>query len=73
MVGKGRMAAECAPKLNFEDEYLLFLYNTGLGGAFETEDDYYSIRGVHQGAFVLEEDGVYRSVKAKEPIPDEFL
>lgn len=73
VVGKERMVAECVPKLNFEDEYLLFLYNTGLGGAFETEDDYYSIRGVHQGAFALEEDGACRSVKTKEPFPDEFL
>ncbi|MDR1156788.1 MAG: hypothetical protein LBK75_00555 [Oscillospiraceae bacterium] len=41
------------PNVIFEagDEYLLFLYKPGRGGAFNTEGDYYYILGLSQGVF----------------------
>lgn len=42
---------EEAPELEVGQEYLLFLYQPGRGGSYNTEGDYYYITGVNQGAF----------------------
>ena len=39
------------PVLNAGEEYLLFLYQPGRGGAFNTEGDYYYVLGLPQGTF----------------------
>lgn len=44
---------EEAPELEVGQEYLLFLYQPGRGGAYNTEGDYYYITGVNQGAFAI--------------------
>lgn len=64
---------DCSPVLNQEDEYLLFLYRPAFGGAFETEGDYYTIRGLVQGTFVLGEDGVYRNIMDNKELPSEVF
>ena len=40
-----------APALTVGDELLLFLYQPNMGGAYNTEGDYYYILGLEQGAF----------------------
>ena len=64
---------DSAPKFNQEDEYLLFLYRSDCGGGFETQDDYYNLTGLIQGAYVLGSDGVYRNVQDNEVLPSEVF
>ena len=64
---------DSAPKFNQEDEYLLFLYRSDCGGGFETQDDYYNLTGLIQGAYVLGSDGVYRNVQDDEVLPSEVF
>lgn len=40
-----------APEIKKGSEYLLFLYNPGYGGSFNTDEDYYRILGSTQGIF----------------------
>ena len=39
------------PELNAGEEYLLFLYQPGRGGTFNTRGDYYYVLGLPQGTF----------------------
>lgn len=50
LVGQKEIVAESAPDLEVGEEYLLFLYQTGSGGGFETGEDYYYVTGSCQGA-----------------------
>lgn len=57
----------------FEDEtYLLFLYQPGMGGAYNTAGDYYYICGVNQGVFSVDASGRYVSVHG-EALPEAHL
>lgn len=59
-VGNRTEICEYSPVLSSENEYLLFLYKPGHGGAYDTDGDYY-VLGLVQGAFVLTGDGDYIS------------
>lgn len=48
--------AEEAPELEKGQTYLLYLYQPGRGGSYNTEGDYYYITGVSQGVFALSSD-----------------
>ena len=48
------------PVLKTESRYLLFLYQPDMGGGYNTEGDYYYIRGRYQGAYEAASDGTYR-------------
>ena len=62
-----------SPEFNQEDEYLLFLYRSYYGGPFETEGDYYTIRGLVQGTYVLGDDGIYRNISTGEELPSKVF
>lgn len=40
------------PELREGEEYLLFLYQPGMGGSMNTRGDYYYLRGLSQGVYV---------------------
>ena len=63
----------CSPELNQKDEYLLFLYQPTFGGAFETEDDYYTLYGLIQGTYILGSDGIYRNIYTNEELPSKVF
>lgn len=50
-----------APQLTAGEEYLLFLNQPGMGGAFHTLGDYYYLTGVTQGVFQEDTAGGYTS------------
>lgn len=50
-----------APQLTAGEEYLLFLNQPGMGGAFNTPGDYYYLTGVTQGVFQADAAGQYTS------------
>lgn len=50
-VGKETLIAEQSPKLKMDESYLLFLYQPGSGGAYNTQGDYYYVAGQIQGVF----------------------
>lgn len=50
-----------APQLEAGEEYLLFLNQPSMGGAFNTLGDYYYITGVTQGVFQEGTAGLYTS------------
>ena len=50
-----------APQLTAGEEYLLFLNQPGMGGAFNTPGDYYYLTGVTQGVFQEDTAGGYTS------------
>ena len=54
-VGRYTEIYELSPNLEENNEYLLFLYKPGRGGAYNTEGDYYYVLGLTQGCF--EKDG----------------
>ena len=43
-----------SPKLEAGKSYLLFLYNPGYGGAFNTGTDYYEVLGLAQGIYTAD-------------------
>lgn len=47
------------PNFSVNQEYLLFLYQPGMGGGFNTEGDYYYVRGADQGVFTKDGNGTY--------------
>lgn len=49
------------PDVKVGEEYVLFLYQPGRGGAFNTEGEYYYILGLTQGIFSLDDNGMYVS------------
>lgn len=51
------------PVLQAGSRYLLFLYRPDMGGGYNTEGDYYYIRGVSQGAYTVPGDGTFRPLK----------
>lgn len=56
------VVVEESPELNVGDDNLLFLYQPGMGGAYNTEGDYYYVLGLYQGTFYLETNAVDVSV-----------
>ena len=48
------------PVLKAGNRYLLFLYQPDMGGSYNTEGEYYYIRGMYQGAYEAASDGTYR-------------
>lgn len=50
-VGKETLIAEQSPKLEMDESYLLFLYQPGRGGSYNTQGDYYYVAGLIQGVF----------------------
>lgn len=53
-VEKLNVVVEESPEFNMGDDNLLFLYQPGMGGAYNTEGDYYYVLGLYQGAFYPE-------------------
>jgi len=49
------------PVFESAQEYLLFLYQPGRGGSYNTEGDYYYVVTMCQGAFEKQEDGSFVS------------
>lgn len=60
-VGNYEEIYEGEPNLEKGKEYLLFLYQPGRGGGYNTEGDYYYVLGASQGVFTETEDGVFIS------------
>lgn len=54
------------PDFNVGDDYLLFLYQPGRGGSFNTEGDYYYVLGMCQGVFTKDDSGQYISQSGEE-------
>ena len=48
------------PVLKAGSRYLLFLYQPDMGSGYNTEGDYYYIRGMYQGVYEAVSDGTYR-------------
>jgi len=60
--------------LKENEEYLFFLYQPGMGGAFNTEGDYYYILGLTQGIFdIVELSEKYISQSGQELTHSELL
>lgn len=51
IVGNLEVIDKTAPSFEIGQEYLVFLYNPGVGGDFNTEGDYYYVNGVTQGVY----------------------
>lgn len=51
IVGNLEVIDETAPSFEIGQEYLVFLYNPGVGGDFNTEGDYYYVNGATQGVY----------------------
>ncbi|MCD8145567.1 MAG: hypothetical protein LUD79_09630 [Oscillospiraceae bacterium] len=60
-VGNYTEVCESSPALEVGDEYLLFLYKPGRGGAYNTEGDYYYVLGQAQGCFTADSSESYVS------------
>lgn len=58
-IGNVEVIAEEDAELNVGDSYILFLYKPGMGGGFNTEGDYYYIKGCHQGVFESDADFLF--------------
>ncbi len=61
-----------SPKFEIGKEYLVFLYQPGRGGAFNTEGDYYYVLGLCQGVFAKDENEQYLS-QSGEKLTDDYL
>ena len=53
--------SDAGPDLTKGEEYLLFLYSPNMGGGYNTEGDYYYVRGANQGAFSKAYEETYKS------------
>lgn len=51
IVGNLEVIDETGPTFEIGQEYVVFLYNPGVGGDFNTEGDYYYVNGVTQGVY----------------------
>ncbi len=51
IVGNLEVIDETGPTFEIGQEYLVFLYNPGAGGDFNTEGDYYYVNGATQGVY----------------------
>lgn len=60
-VGKRTEIYEENPVLEVGKQYLLFLNRPDRGGTYHTAGDYYYVRGLHQGAFEVFENGEFIS------------
>lgn len=60
-VGNYTEVYEFSPNLETDNEYLLFLYKPGRGGAYNTEGDYYYVLGLTQGSFSEDNAGNFVS------------
>lgn len=60
------------PDFNVGDSYLVFLYQPGRGGSFNTEGNYYYVLGLCQGVFSENEAGQYVS-QAGEELSNDYL
>lgn len=60
-VGNDTHIVEDTPVFKPDQQYLLFLYQPGIGGSYYTEGDYYYVVGMKQGVFVKRADGSYIS------------
>jgi hypothetical protein len=58
-VGKETLIAEQSPKLEMDESYLLFLYQPGRSGSYNTQGDYYYVAGLIQGVFSRGSGGFY--------------
>lgn len=63
---------EESPSFVENETYLLFLYQPGMGGAYNTAGDYYYLCGSNQGVFSADASGRYVSVHG-EVLPDAQL
>ena len=52
---------EESPIFSDGETYLLFLYQPGMGGAYNTAGDYYYLCGVNQGVYTADSNGRYVS------------
>lgn len=55
--------ADSEANLEVGNEYLLFLYQTGTGGGYNTKGDYYYVCGAKQGAFSILESAEIESAE----------
>lgn len=72
LAGNREEIYEHSPQLLQGQEYLLFLYQPGRGGAYNTEGDYYYILGLTQGTFTPQEDGSFLSAVETVIVPDDL-
>ena len=49
------------PVLQIDEQYLLFLYKPDMGGSYNTDGDYYYIRGLYQGVYGVTDTGEFVS------------
>lgn len=61
VVGNYAEVYEHSPTLEENHSYLLFLYQPGMGGSYNTEGDYYYILGLTQGTFSEDDNGSFAS------------
>lgn len=59
--GEMKVIHENEPQFSLHKEYLLFLYQPGAGGGYNTKGDYYYVNGAIQGVFELEGAKMYRA------------
>lgn len=71
-VGNYTEVYEFSPSLEADNEYLLFLYKPGRGGAYNTAGDYYYVLGLTQGSFSEDSNGNFVS-ESGEVISQESL
>lgn len=64
-VGNYTEIYEFSPNLEINNDYLLFLYKPGRGGAYNTEGDYYYVLGLTQGVFSENENGDFVSASGE--------
>ena len=61
-----------SPEFEVGENYLVFLYQPGRGGSFNTEGDYYYVLGLCQGVFAKDENEQYLS-QSGEKLADDYL
>ena len=61
-----------SPEFEVGENYLVFLYQPGRGGSFNTEGDYYYVLGLCQGVFAKDENEQYLS-QSGEKLTDDYL
>lgn len=55
-----------SPSFAEKEPYLLFLYQPGMGGGYNTTGDYYYICGTNQGVLSMDANGCYVSVHGEK-------
>ena len=56
-----------------DNQYLLFLYESDRGGGFNTDGDYYYIRGLWQGVYYINKNDDTFTSPSGEKLTEEFF